>query len=105
MASAMKQSTMAHVGMDTHKDTILVALAAVGRRGEVRFIDQIPGWPEATAKMVDRLTTQTGVNSSERNSKAWVTTSRRLVLTLIDGPYRSQRQRDHRACRGIVICG
>ena len=51
----MKQSTMTYVAMDTHKNTISVAIAERGRGGEVRFIGEIPSRPESVAKMVDRL--------------------------------------------------
>jgi transposase len=46
--------------MDTHKKTISVALADGGRRGETRFIGEIPSRPEAVAKMVDRLAKKHG---------------------------------------------
>jgi transposase len=52
---AMKQSTTTYVAMDTHKNTISVAIAESGRRGEVRFVGEIPSRPESVAKMVDRL--------------------------------------------------
>ena len=57
---AMKQSTTTYVAMDTHKKTISVALAEGGRRGETRFIGEIPSRPEAVAKMVDRLAKKHG---------------------------------------------
>jgi transposase len=56
----MKQSTTTYVAMDTHKKTISVALADGGRRGETRFIGEIPSRPEAVAKMVDRLAKKHG---------------------------------------------
>ena len=56
----MKQSTMTYVAMDTHKKTISVAVAEGGRRGETRFIGEIRSWPEAVAKMVDRLAKKHG---------------------------------------------
>ena len=46
--------------MDTHKKTISVAVAEGGRRGETRFIGEIPSRPEAVAKMVDRLAKKHG---------------------------------------------
>jgi transposase len=52
---AMKQSTTTYVAMDTHKKTISVALAEGGRRGETRFIGEIPSRPEAVANLVGRL--------------------------------------------------
>lgn len=51
---------MTYVAMDTHKNTISVAIAEGGRRGEVRFIGEIPSRPEAVAKMVDRLVAKHG---------------------------------------------
>jgi len=51
----MKQSTTTYVAMDTHKKTISVAIAEGGRRGETRFLGEIPSQPEAVAKLVDRL--------------------------------------------------
>ena len=56
----MKQSTTTYVAMDTHKKTISIALAEGGRRGETRFIGEIPSRPEAVAKMVDRLAKKHG---------------------------------------------
>jgi len=56
----MKQSTTTYVAMDTHKKSISVALAEGGRRGEARFIGEIPGRPEAVGKMVDRLAKKHG---------------------------------------------
>ena len=41
--------------MDTHKNTISVAITESGRRGEVRFVGEIPSPPESVAKMIDRL--------------------------------------------------
>ena len=57
---AMKQSTTTYVAMDTHKKTISVAMAEGGRRGETRFIGEIPNRPEAVAKMLDRLAKKHG---------------------------------------------
>jgi len=56
----MKQSTTTYVAMDTHKKTISVAIAVSGRRGETRFIGEIPSRPEAVSKMVDRLAKRHG---------------------------------------------
>ena len=56
----MKQSTTTYVAMDTHKKTISVAIAEGGRRGEARFIGEIPSRPEAVTKMVDRLAKKHG---------------------------------------------
>ena len=51
----MDQSTMTDMAMDTHKNTISVALALGGRRGETRFVGEIPSRPDAVAKLVERL--------------------------------------------------
>jgi transposase len=56
----MKQSTTTYVAMDTHKKTISVAIADGGRRGEARFIGEIPSRPEAVTKMIDRLARKHG---------------------------------------------
>jgi transposase len=52
---AIDRSTTTYVAMDTLKNTISVAMAESGRRGEVRFIGEIPSLPKAVAKMVARL--------------------------------------------------
>jgi hypothetical protein len=49
---AMNQSTTTYVAMDTHKNTISVAIAQSGRRGEVRFVGEIPSRPDSVAKMM-----------------------------------------------------
>ncbi len=56
----MNQSTTTYVAMDAHKNTISVAVAESGRRGEVRFAGKIPSRPELVAKMVDRLAEKHG---------------------------------------------
>ena len=56
----MKQSTTTYVAMDTHKKTISLAIAEGRRRGETRFIGEIPNRPEAVAKMADRLARKHG---------------------------------------------
>ncbi len=50
----MEQDTT-YVAFDTSKETIAVALAERGRRGEVRFFGTIANRPEAVRKLVDRL--------------------------------------------------
>ncbi len=57
---AMEQFTTTYVAMDTHKKTISIALAEAGRRGETRFIGEIPSGPEAVAKMIERLAKKHG---------------------------------------------
>jgi hypothetical protein len=44
-----------YVAFDTSKETIAVALAEGGRRGEVRFFGTIANRPEAVRKLVDKL--------------------------------------------------
>jgi hypothetical protein len=43
------------VGLDVHKRTTAVAIAAAGRDGEVRFFGEIPSTPEALHRLVERL--------------------------------------------------
>ena len=45
----------AFIGLDTHKKTIAVAIAADGRDGEVRYFGEIANDPAAVDKMVKRL--------------------------------------------------
>jgi transposase len=56
----MDQCTTTYVAMDTHKNTIAVALAVGGRRGETRFVGEIPSRPDAVAKLVERLGSKHG---------------------------------------------
>jgi transposase len=56
----MDQSTTTDVAMDTHKNTISVAIAESGRRGELRFASEIPNRPDSVAKMAGRLTGKHG---------------------------------------------
>jgi hypothetical protein len=51
----MDQVTTTYVAMDTHKQTISVAIAEGGRRGETRFLGEISSRTEAVAKMIERL--------------------------------------------------
>jgi len=51
----MDQVTTTFVAMDTHKQTISVAIAEGGRRGETRFLGEISSRADAVAKMVGRL--------------------------------------------------
>ena len=48
-----------YVGLDVHKDTIAVALAAPGR-GEPRYDGEIAHTPKAVKKLVQRLSAETG---------------------------------------------
>jgi len=43
------------VGLDVHKDTITVALAEEGQRGELREYDRIPNTPADLKKLADKL--------------------------------------------------
>jgi len=45
-----------YVAFDASKETIAVALAEDGRRGEVRFFGTIANRPEAVRKLIDKLT-------------------------------------------------
>jgi len=45
----------AFIGLDTHKETIPVAIAEDGRNGEVRYVGQIANEPAAVLKLVKRL--------------------------------------------------
>jgi transposase len=56
----MDQVTTTFVALDTHKQTISVAIAAGGRRGETRFLGEISSRPDAVAKMVERLAKKHG---------------------------------------------
>jgi transposase len=48
--------TTAFIGLDTHKETIAVAIADDGRDGEVRYFGQIANEPAAVLKLVKKLT-------------------------------------------------
>jgi transposase len=50
----MKKNTR-YAGLDVHKDSIAVAVAEAGRRGELRFHGTIPNTPEAVKKLVQKL--------------------------------------------------
>ncbi len=45
----------AFIGLDTHKETIAVAIAEEGRAGEIRYYGQVPNEPAAVLKLVKNL--------------------------------------------------
>lgn len=55
----MTNST-AFIGLDTHKETIAVAIAEEERSGEVRYFGQIPNEPAAVLKLVKHLSSRYG---------------------------------------------
>jgi hypothetical protein len=50
----MKERTR-FVGLDVHADTIAVAVAENGRRGEVRYLGRIPNDATSVSKLVRKL--------------------------------------------------
>ena len=51
----MVEHTTTYVAFDNSKDTLAVAIAEGGLRGEVRFWGRIPNQPEAVRKLVAKL--------------------------------------------------
>ncbi|HYG91254.1 MAG TPA: hypothetical protein VD978_33925 [Azospirillum sp.] len=56
----MEQDTAAFVAMDTHKETIAVAVAEAGRLGEVRFYGEIANRADAVRRLIERLASKYG---------------------------------------------
>ncbi|MBP2316115.1 IS110 family transposase [Azospirillum soli] len=56
----MEQDIAAFVAMDTHKETIAVAVAEAGRSGEVRFVGEIPNRADAVRRFLDKLVDKYG---------------------------------------------
>jgi len=52
---AVTEHTTTYVAFDNSKDTLAVAIAEGGLRGEVRFWGTIPNQPEAVRKLVAKL--------------------------------------------------
>ncbi len=44
-----------YIGLDVHKESIAVAIAAAGRNGEVRFYGEIANTPDAVANLLKKL--------------------------------------------------
>lgn len=49
------EETITYIGLDVHKETISVALAAGGKRGDVHAFGQIVNTPTALARMLAKL--------------------------------------------------
>ena len=56
----MEQNTGVFVAMDTHKETIAVAVAELGRSGEVRFWGEIPNRADTVRRLVGKLASKYG---------------------------------------------
>ena len=49
------EETITYIGLDVHKETISVALADGGKRGDVRAFGQIVNTPTALSRMLAKL--------------------------------------------------
>ncbi len=56
----MEQNSGVFVAMDTHKETIAVAVAEPGRSGEVRFLGEIPNRADAVRRLIEKLASKSG---------------------------------------------
>ena len=54
----MQQKSKVFVGLDTSKLKISVAVAEVGRQGEIRFLGEIDNTPEAVRRLVSKLSSK-----------------------------------------------
>ncbi len=54
----MKKHTIKYVGMDTHKNTIVIAIADQERDGEIRSYGTIPNTQEAIDKFIRKQTSK-----------------------------------------------
>ena len=55
------ENSITYIGLDVHKDTIAVALAEPGRRGEVREYGKIANTPAALRALLGKLTRRGGI--------------------------------------------
>ena len=78
----MHQPTTVFVGLDVHKESISVAIADGGLRGEVRFFGTIGTQPAALGKLAERLGRKGRLASSFRGpcSPSLFETRRRMKV-------------------------